>query len=381
VDAPLNRRILALLCLATVVGFYLVGLWPFNFWPDNNIQWISGGPGVYFTRHSIIYSQRPLILDPTRGAGDRAASFSIELWLQAESEPGSGVPHILSLYDGELPENLVIGQWKSELLVRAPIPDRSRGRGYREIGIAAALKKGMIRFITIASDISGTAFYLDGVLIRRYAKYVLPSSLLSGQVVLGNSVTGSGAWKGNLFGAAIFDKALSAAEVLDHYGAWIGKTPQRLATEPGLAALYLFDEGSGRWITDRSKSRLDLQIPQKYHVLRKTVLLPPWSDSLLNLSHAEDITINILGFVPLGFLLFLYRDSVYRRHRIINALLTVLIGTAVSISIELIQVYLPSRSSSATDLLCNMIGTMLGVLLVFVSCREVRARHAGQGTS
>jgi VanZ family protein len=42
---------------------------------------------------------------------------------------------------------------------------------------------------------------------------------------------------------------------------------------------------------------------------------------------------------------------------------TILVGFGFSLVIELIQVYLPSRDSSLTDVICNTIGTIAGLIL------------------
>jgi VanZ family protein len=271
--------------------------------------------------------------------------------------------NILSLYDGRLPENLVLGQWKSELLFRTPVPDRIRAETYQQVGVGAALQKGKVSFIAVTGDASGTAFHLDGVLVRHYPDHILRSNTLRGQLIVGDSATGGRSWKGNLFGLALFNRTLDPTEVMSHYLAWTSGGGKRLETEPGLAALYLFDEGAGQWITDRSRTRLGLFIPRFHHVLQKSILIAPWRDFSLSLAQIADLAINVLGFLPFGFFLFLYRSAVKPHRRLANALIAVLLGAAVSLSIELIQVFLPSRSSSATDLFCNTGGTLLGVLL------------------
>jgi VanZ family protein len=67
-----------------------------------------------------------------------------------------------------------------------------------------------------------------------------------------------------------------------------------------------------------------------------------------------DALSNILLFLPIGFLYRLTGGSVR------GALLT---GAGVSLSIEMIQLFLPARTSSVIDLICNSSGAMLGALL------------------
>ena len=46
-----------------------------------------------------------------------------------------------------------------------------------------------------------------------------------------------------------------------------------------------------------------------------------------------------------------------------NVVWAVCAGATLSLAIELTQVWLPNRDSSATDLFCNTLGTFLGALV------------------
>jgi VanZ family protein len=60
-----------------------------------------------------------------------------------------------------------------------------------------------------------------------------------------------------------------------------------------------------------------------------------------------------------------------------NALLVVLSGATISLTIEMIQAWLPNRVSSMTDFLTNITGTLLGVLVAIL----VRARVGNEKLS
>ena len=75
-----------------------------------------------------------------------------------------------------------------------------------------------------------------------------------------------------------------------------------------------------------------------------------------------DVLVNVAGYAPLGFLLSLgfWRHG-WRRSGWLWALL---LGGALSLAMEFLQIFLPQRVSSNMDWLLNSIGTLAGALLV-----------------
>ena len=87
----------------------------------------------------------------------------------------------------------------------------------------------------------------------------------------------------------------------------------------------------------------------------------------------SDVTINIVGFVPLGYLMmsyFLSRDRTPTKIPLIG--LTVTACIAVSLLIELSQYYLPGRTSSLVDLICNGLGAIAGIFVCLFECHHTR---------
>jgi hypothetical protein len=349
----LRKNVLGLICLVITAVFYLAGLWPFNFSPENKVRWLQDQNGVQFYGQAIIYSTIPFFQSSTIPV----KSFSIELWLQPITEESSHIGHIFSILDEQGSEAFFVGQWRSHLLLGKGIHGK---KTYREIGIRDVLKKGEKRFVTITSGVDGTNIYVDGILLKSSPRFHLFSmnEKPSGKIVLGNSPTGNEYWTGNLLSLAIYDRVLTGEEVSQHFPQHF-QGPKK-SEEEGPVALYLFDEHSGTLAHDRVGDH-HLLIPSRFKVLKKTILVPPWEDFRFTRSYLMDVITNILGFIPFGFFFsaYLWMRKPQSNFRLL--LTTIIIAGCMSLSIELIQVYLPTRSSQLTDVITNILGTAIGV--------------------
>ncbi|MDQ6685036.1 MAG: VanZ family protein, partial [Pseudomonadota bacterium] len=72
-----------------------------------------------------------------------------------------------------------------------------------------------------------------------------------------------------------------------------------------------------------------------------------------------DLVANLLGYLPFGFFLFVAFVRSGRRGQP-AAVLAIFLGTALSLVMETLQNYLPTRVSSNVDLALNALGTALG---------------------
>jgi hypothetical protein len=340
-----RKNILGVICLAITGAILLAGLWPFNFRPENKVRWLKDRNGVEFYGQGIIFTQLPAPYSPH--------PCSVELWLQPTTEESSHIGHIFSFVDERGSEIFFFGQWKTHLILGKGIHGK---KTYREIGMRDVLKKADKRFVTITSGADGTNIYVDGILMKSSPRFHLFSmnEKPSGKILLGNSPTGGEYWTGNLLSLAIYDRVLTGEEVFKHFHG------SKKSGEEGPVSFYLFDEHSGTLAHD-SVGDHHLLIPPTFEVLQKTVLVPPWKDFRLNRSYLTDILTNILGFIPFGFFFSAYLWM--RKPRSIFPLLltTTVIAGCMSLSIELIQVYLPTRSSQLTDVITNILGTAIGV--------------------
>ncbi len=123
-------------------------------------------------------------------------------------------------------------------------------------------------------------------------------------------------------------------------------------------AVYLLDERTGNVIRNAVQPGTNLYIPKRYTLLREKFLEPFWKEFKNGRSYWDDVVVNIAGFIPLGFIFCAYWS--YVRASKHAAWIAVITGLVTSLTIEILQSYLPTRASGMTDLFTNTFGTFLG---------------------
>ncbi len=366
-----KNLVLGAVCSAIATGILVAGLWPFDFHPANGVEWLSSGNGVRFYGQGIIYSPEPLQRGETASGN---ASFTLEFLIRPDREPYDTDASILTVYN-HYQDQFTVRQWGRTLVLQIWTADAdSRGRYYK-IGIPGALEREKTRLITLTTGEHSDILYIDGRLAKKFplSFRALADQALSGYLILGNSSDGIHPWNGSFFVLAMYDRALTGKEVLDNSDSWQRLGQPRFAEGAKPAVLYLFDEHGGGWILNHSGGRDHLRIPAAFQPLRRMFLQVPDKDHWFRLSNMMDITINILGFIPLGFFLAAWLRQT-KLHRLTAYRIAVLLGFSLSLAIELAQVYLPGRDSSLLDVFSNTVGTALGILLLN-SAHSVFPKH------
>jgi hypothetical protein len=216
-------------------------------------------------------------------------------------------------------------------------------------------------FLTLAFGPQRTSLYVDGTLLRLAREFHLSRDDLSGQLVVANSPVENASWSGELRGLAFYSRELVPAQILRHYGKWTQTGRPEVSQDEGLVALYLFNEKSGNVIHNQVVFGPDLYIPDRYREVDQALLKRPWNEYQSASDYWESVLTNIAGFVPLGFFLYAYLSLGFHVRR--AASITILIGGLLSLTIETLQAFLPTRDSGMTDIITNTLGTAAGVAL------------------
>jgi hypothetical protein len=353
-DSDVQTKLLGVICACVLLGILVAGLWPFHA-PRNAVSWLGNGNGLLFGKHGSI-----VIASPFKAhAAQEDSSFSLQIWLKpSRTDSGTGGT-ILAFYSPEKQvTTFALRQWRGGLVLVHEGQGISRKRTETYLGDVLSVQKPVL--VTITSGEAGTATYTDGRLVKRIANFVISNQHLTGQFVIGNSPTTAYSWSGQLKGLAIYNRELSATEVSQSSADWTTGSDLDSVKVAGATARYLFDEGNGNVVRNEVDSSTNLLIPERFFVLHPEFLERPWDEYRPGWRYWKNIAINIVGFIPLGFFFYSYLSRVRRAKHPVA--LTIALGFAVSLTIEVLQAFLPTRDSGMTDLITNTLGTAVGVM-------------------
>lgn len=260
----------------------------------------------------------------------------------------------------------MIAKWKSNLILRRRILLQNKTFTYHEENIKNVLFSDSRNFITITINDEGTHAYIDGKEIGFFPKYTIEQNrnfFPHSRMILGNEPRIKAPWAGEINGLAIYNTVLKAEEVSRHYSYWSASDYQSLSKSRGIISLYPVNERSGPLLRNSIANRNNFIISGYLFAIKRSILAKPWTAYWRYDTFYYDIIINVLGFIPAGFFILLFLFSLFGTYSARHSIITVLIGSCISLFIELVQVFMPARTSSLTDLICNITGTAIGVVL------------------
>jgi len=353
-------KILCALCICILCVIMSAGLWPFHV-PANQVRWLKDRDGLEFGRHGSAITSGAI-----RASNLDDASETLEIWLEPARSKRSST--ILSFEGSVHPgEPFSLHQRRDALSIRLNNVDPQGVSRTALFYVDRAFWENKPIFVTVALDSQKMSVYLNGDLAR-----VLPLTgtwnNLTGKVVLANSPTANNSWSGKIFGLAIYQRELGASQTAADYANWMAKGRPAADEDGPPAALYLFDEQGGAVARNIFNPATDLIIPKHYLVLHPGFMVAPWTEYHPTWSYWQDVVVNIAGFVPFGFFAFAYLSLMRAiKH---PGITTVILGLFTSLTIELLQALLPTRSSDTTDVITNTLGMALGVMVCRASIAQ-----------
>lgn len=352
-NSELQTMLLGTICACVLVGILVAGLWPFHS-PRNDVTWLSQGNGLLFGKHGSIVSGGTFKV--ARLKAD--TSCSLEIWLEPSRVDSGGT--VLAFYwPAGRAVPFVLRQFVSGLELQRRSQDQLAQETRMYVDDVFSHLKPV--FLTISSGENGTALYVDGVLVKKSPNFRFSSQDLTGQFIVGNAPSTRNNWSGRIKGLVLYDRELAASDASQHFADWMQSKQPDLAETEHVVASYLFNEGKGNVVHNQVDSETDLLIPERYFVIHEQFLERPSSEFHSRWSYWKNVGVNIVGFIPLGFFFCAYFSAIGKIKRTIW--LTIALGFAVSLAIEVLQAFLPTRDSGMTDLITNTFGAALGAIL------------------
>jgi hypothetical protein len=353
--------IISLLVIA-IFGILIFGLNPKDFYFSNNVIRMPGSTGIKFGKYGIAYTEP--FFEAIQNKISEPSEFSFEICLKPENPEEGRFNFIIVLHNGKDSDQLLMAQWRTHIIFMNG-DDYNYKKRIKRISIdTATIPKGIF-YITVTTSKEGTKIYLNGQLLRKKKdlKLKIPNEGMKPRLILGNSVYGRDSWNGTIYGLAFYQYELTSHNVSLHYNQWLKEKNFSFVKRENPYSLYVFDGNSSLWCLDHSGLNNHIIIPSRMKILKKKFLDMPTDFFDFVSRHTQDVILNLIGFIPFGFILagaLIRLDSSIGKH---SQLIAVIIGFLLSLTIESIQSWIPSRDSNMLDLILNSFGTLIGATI------------------
>ena len=358
----LSLRSLLVAFSLLLAAMIFAGLYPFNFFPPNQVRWIPHEPGLYFNGSGISYTNRESSIF-------LKDAVSVELLLKERRDCRNwGTNEIFSFYDGAASPSLLVGQWEGRIFIYSRFEKNEGHEWYTLFCSKQSLPRGKAHLVTVTFDNSEKSIYIDGQLSNRKNVELKPRTHIefSGRFLLGNSPRGKNGWCGEVKGLAVYRRILLPGEIEMHSRRVSQEGAVGLADMPGCLALYLFNEKEGNAAKSILNKPIPFSIPVRLNGLGLTAFSLPIKDMRFYDFEKADFLENIVFFLLFGALLAAIILKKYATGFFTTFLMVILSGGLLSCVIEGFQLFLPSRSSSMADILSNILGSGFGMLAAFI---------------
>lgn len=299
--------------MLAIIGW--AGLRPFVFDRPNGASWIDGGAGLRIDGGGMALSSDEAAWDTSRAP----SSLELELVLRPDAASfGSEHMVILVLVDELRTPCLLLYQDGADLVVADRVENPDGERWYNDFRVRDVFVPGETRRIELR-DGPRPRLSVDGEEAALASGFPIPigktGERLGGRVLVGTNPNARRPWSGEVLELSLRDGGTVLAQ-----------------------------------LAGGARPALELELPPSYRSLHPALGLVS--------TDAFDVLQNLLGFIPLGYLL-----ALLLRGRARPVLWASCLGFALSLGIELAQSFSIERASSLMDLALNTLGTWIGALL------------------
>jgi hypothetical protein len=311
-----------LILILFLLGYWAVGLYPFTFEPPkhvvNQAERTANG-GLSF--HGVGIARSPGAPDWLSGLKG-TSSLEVRLVARTDDPDQQGPARLFTISDGVSDRNLTLGQEGDDLVIRVRRPG-SDANGTPALQVAGLFRDADWHEIRVRLGPDRLTVTVDDK-----PRADLPLS-------------------GSPFPEWNPDYGIAMGNELPYGRAWTGEIRTALVDIDGRTIDYLHPA--------------EIELPEGWWEVKA---FDPWDLEQKQPYYANaDIYVNFFGFIPFGALLMLF----FGRRLSIGHIM--LLGAALSLSIETLQILLP-RHPSVTDLVLNTIGAGVGAYLARLAIRS-----------
>jgi hypothetical protein len=339
------------LAVIAVIAVLSATLRPFNPSPRNGVTWLRDRSGLLFHKRGLLLSEGAL-----KTPSNQTESYTIDLMVRPTTI--KSISTIVTFYVATHPRQLLVQQYQDGLLVTHDASIEHDDK--RTIYVSNVFHPGTLVLVSVSSGRGGTTVYLDGQRAQVFPPFRISQNELSGEIVVGTSAGSYQPFQGEIRGLAVYGVELDSASAVQHYRDWTAPIGNIRDLANALAH-YSFTERIGTEVRNDVTSGPNFKIPARFSVPHKPFLLSPRKEFRADRGYIKDAVMNVAGFVPLGAIVFLSLASTKGCSK--PTLVAAAACGALSLLIEVLQYYIPQRSSGMTDIITNTSGAALGAML------------------
>lgn len=348
-NKPHPFLVTAALTILLVTLFF--GLKPKGFRYINQVNASGGNKHLVFTNIGMMYSREQL-----RSIGI-VDSFSVIVTLKPQSV-GRRLSRIVSLLDSNGNARFTLDQWMDGC--EFSIWDEHSKRIART-GIDGALSSDSARTV-VAGISSGALFIASKEMLSLHASRSCASLRgLPGRcrLLFGFGAFGESPWRGEFYSLALTRNRVTDAQIKEYL---LCSNNGDVCNSEAFAAFFDGGNSIARQLQPRNGIDWPLLVPRFPRFFKHQILEALPHPLRLDRSLFTDMLVNLFGFIPFGAAFyFLFSSITANRRRTFWH--TLAAACITSLAIELAQVFIPTRTSQIPDVVLNVGGAWLGVLL------------------